>query len=657
MIGIDLGTTNSCVALRGPFGDVESVAVATGPRPPYDTVLRTAVLNPQQDRALIGQEAFNRAASQRLTAEDRYLESFKPYLDQQKLRTRVPVEVKVGFVYDPMTQSTVQKTATRTLWVGGRYTREELIQSTAHIFSHLLQAAQDAGGDLDEIWLGMPVSFSGCARKRLVSALMRAWDDRGRALFGGLRDVLDRVRFVLEPVAVAAAPLGEALDLADRETVLVFDHGGGTLDLSLISFERRPEFEQPVPVRELAAVGSADVAGQAIDLHFREHLDRLPAFATATQGRRTHAVDAFVEECKQRLSTEPTAEAWPNVFVERDDLERAISPVLDKIEQLVRTVVSLGDRGPEDIDRVVMTGGSSLIPAVQQRVQSIFGHLDEYRLLRYDPSDRRGVESAITEVAKGLVSFGDRVARQGFFEQVALWDIDLAVGAKRGMQRILRRGKPYERDTDGSPMLELRIPIEPVRGQGTSLGLYEDQLGPRFMFGLSDLPPLPQGGELRVALRPEALLPSMKLIGPDGRVVLREIRDPACKSEWLAQADVQAMSEELLRRYFKDDADYHPVNGYLRFESSPLVRPLRIGDLVEWCPATDGVGPRRKLRHCRGELERMRNIRTGQFVEEMESLELSEYFFTLREKDGAVTSNMQGRGGSLRLSPRPWRDF
>src|SRR4051794_33968801 len=99
MIGIDFGTTNSCVAVRAGFGDVEAVAVATGPRPPYDTVLRTAVLNPEQAQAPIGQEAINRAR-QGLSTDDRYLESFKPYLDEQKLRTRVAVEVKLGSVYD-----------------------------------------------------------------------------------------------------------------------------------------------------------------------------------------------------------------------------------------------------------------------------------------------------------------------------------------------------------------------------------------------------------------------------------------------------------------------------------------------------------------------------------------------------------------------------
>jgi hypothetical protein len=306
---------------------------------------------------------------------------------------------------------------------------------------------------------------------------------------------------------------------------------------------------------------------------------------------------------------------------------------------------------------VVTTGGSSLIPAVQRRIGTIFPHLDEYRLLRYDPTDRGGVESAITEVAKGLVHFGDRVAAQGFFEQIALWDVDLSIGGRRGLRRVLHRGTPYQRDVAGSPELQLNVPLDPLPGQGTSLGLYENQLGPRFMFGLSDLPPLPEGTKLQVVLRPEALLPAMRVVGPDGRVLLREIRDPRRKSEWLAEADVPAMGEERLVRYFEEDADYHPINGYNAFESSPLVRRLRVGDLVEWCVDTDGAGPGRSLARVSGELTRIRNIATGGYVQEMASMELSDYVFSITDRKTATTFPRRGEAGALRLSPRPWKEF
>ena len=656
MIGIDLGTTNSCVAVRRAFGEVDALAVATGPRPPYDTVLRTAVLNPQGDRPAVGQEAVNRAELITDDAQDRYLVSFKPYLDEQRLRTRVPVQVHVGWIFDPMLDCMIEKTATQTMWLGGQYTRDEVIGASTHVLSHLLQQAAADGDDLREIWLGTPVSFSSCARKRLIAALAGAWDRDGRPIFSGYRDVLARVRFVLEPVAVAAGALRDALHVADRENVLVFDHGGGTLDLSLIAFERRPEFEHPVPVRELSALGSSKVAGQALDLHFRESLDRLPAFAKATSGLRPHRVNAFVEQCKQELSSELTGEAWPGVEVDRATFETAVAPVLDEIERLLRTAVDLAELQPSEIDRVVMTGGSSLIPAVRRRVAAVFSQLDEYRLLRYDPRDRGGVERAITEVARGLVDFGDRVATQSFFQQVTLWDLMVTEGGQAGMRRVLDRGTAYKRDREGNPALRLRIPLRPTREGATSVGLYEDQLGPRFMFGLADLPPLPQGGELRVTLRPDALLPGMDVVGPDGRVVLREVRDSPNAAERRGAADVSAMGEERLAAYFAEDADYDPVNGFRLFRSAPLVRPLRMGDLVEWCSVGNGGGRSHRFERYRGEIKKIKDIATGQPVDAMSSLELRDYVFTISEAGTATARKVRGECGAIRLSPHPWKD-
>jgi hypothetical protein len=95
---------------------------------------------------------------------------------------------------------------------------------------------------------------------------------------------------------------------------------------------------------------------------------------------------------------------------------------------------------------------------------------------------------------------------------------------------------------------------------------------------------------------------------PDGR-------DSIDRSDWRGQADVMHMSEDQLTRYFAEDADYHPIAGYKRFESSPLVRRLRVGDLVEWCQDVDGAGPGRRLSRCRGEVVRIRDIESGEFVD------------------------------------------
>ncbi len=332
--------------------------------------------------------------------------------------------------------------------------------------------------------------------------------------------------------------------------------------------------------------------------------------------------------------------------------------MLDEIDVILRQAVQLAGLQPGEVDRVVMTGGSSLIPAVQRRVAGVFGHLDEYRMLRYDPRDRAGVERAITEVARGLVDFCDRVATQSFFQQVTLWDLMVTEGGRPGLRPIVNRGTAYRRDQHGNPEFHVRVPLQPSSGAATSVGLYEDQLGPRFMFGLADLPPLPQGGELRVTLRPDALLPGMEVVGPDGRVVLREIPDSPNAAERLGKADVWTMSEERLAAYFAEDADYDPVNGFHLFRSAPLVRPLRKGDLVEWCSVSNGNGAGRSRRfdRYRGEIRTIKDIATGKPVDAMSSLELGDYVFTLSEAGTATSRKVRGECGAIRLSPHPWKD-
>jgi hypothetical protein len=658
VIGIDFGTTNSCVALLTPQGEVHAVSVENDARIPYNTILRSAVLNPESGRPVIGHEAVARADTRRRSG-DRYLVSFKPLLDDQQLRTKLVREVRGGAVYDQLLQCMLDVSRYETVWVGGEFTRDELLSSSRLLLNRLLQAASDAGGDLDQIWMGLPVVFSSCARKRLLRALADATDEKGKPFFAGYQDVLQRVRFVLEPVAVAAAPMRDASSTKERETVLVFDHGGGTLDLCLVEFGSRPGFGHPVPVRQLDAYGSRDVAGRAIDLAFRAYLEQDGAFQRATKGFPSYTVDGLVEERKIALSTRPEIEpGLLGVPTTQADFEAASRPILDRIERIVGESLIRAGLTVTDVDRVFMTGGSSLSPCVQARVEAMFSHLDEYRFLAYDPKSRDDVESALTEIAKGLVSFGDQFAGREIFEQVVLWDVEMSMAGQPSMLPVARRGEPYGSGPDGKPELKRVVPVPPVPGEGTSFGLYEDQLGQRFVFGLADVPPLPSGAQLEVRLRPEELVPRLRLLDPNGDPVCGEPGSRAWKQTAPVQADLMhGLTEMDLAQYFDEDAEYLPVMGYQHFECAPLVRPLRKGDLVEWARDKDGPGEGRAIDRRRGEVLRIRHIDSGEMVDQMSDLELADYVFDIAEKETATLHRVKGRNGSLRLSPRPWKDF
>jgi hypothetical protein len=151
---------------------------------------------------------------------------------------------------------------------------------------------------------------------------------------------------------------------------------------------------------------------------------------------------------------------------------------------------------------------------------------------------------------------------------------------------------------------------------------------------------------------------ALRLLDPGGKPVRGEDGSHAWKDGSPVQADLMhGIGEMDLAEYFDQDAEYLPVLGYQHFESSPLVRPLRIGDLVEWARDTDGAGAGRDIQRKRGELQRIRHIESAEFINHMEDLDLEAYVFDIAEKDTATRHRVKGRAGSLRLSPRPWRDF
>lgn len=655
MIGLDFGTTNSCVAIRTALGDVEAVSVATGNEPPYDTVLRTAVLDPDDLQPAIGHDALQRARA----GAGQAMVSFKPFLDEHQLRRREARLVLSEHRFDPMEQAEVQDARPVSVWVGDRnsYTREQLIGGSAAILGHLLRAAVEAGGDPSELWLGVPVSFSSYARQRLLTALRTVTDATGKPFYSGYREVLESVRFLLEPVAVAAGPvMSEAFEPRDRETVLVFDHGGGTLDLSLVVYEWDGQFSCLMPRRELGAQGSRDVAGRSLDSAFRDALSKRADFATKVGSYPDYVVDEFVETCKIRLSDRDAAYALPGVLVSRDEFSAAVAPVLEEIAALVERVVADAGLTTADIDRVVMTGGSSLVPVVQRRVAELFPALDEYHLLAYDPTSADDTEVAITEVARGLCAFAQAVSDEQSLQQVVLWDVDLVASGAGDMLRVAQRGEAYGTSRDGSPRLTRRVRVPSRRGQGTSFGLYENQLGHRYLFGLAEAPALPEGASLEVEFRPDRITPVLRLLDSRGAVMERDTVIGGCwPSEAHTDADLLALNDEKeLDEYFDRDALYLPARGFRRFECSPLVRPLREQDLVEWAIDPDGDGPRRDVRRYRGQV--LEIYHQGERVSEMASLMLVEHRFRILRENGAVVL-LEPEAGQLRLAARPGKDY
>jgi len=549
MIGIDFGTTNSCAAFDDPFGAVRTASARPVNTPPYDAIIATAVLDPLGKTPVIGVEAQERA---NLGDQAPFLDSFKPLMDYLRLRERRRIAVADQLVYSPVEQGDKHVTKYGWIDVGGPFTRDQIVAGAAAIMARLITCCRDEGAGDERVLLGLPITFSSRSRKRMIDALRRT------AQLGGYHDLLRRVRFVREPVAAAAAAAYEGYDFADREVVLVFDHGGGTLDLCLVEFQRIPGFDAPMPVRELAVGGDADVAGRAMDQALVRELQFDPETARAA---------------KQALSTRPeyviVTEAG-DVEVTQELLARAVRPVLATITSELERVCSTAGLQTTDVDRVLMTGGSSLMPVVQDTVAACFPHLDEYRLRRYDPADDGDVERAITEVAQGLVY----VALDNTIEQIVHWDVQLSSSEHPDFTTVAKRGTPYGRNEEGEPELVITQDIEDLHNDGMSFGVYEHQLDYDFVFGLAEVPPQHAKTRLEIRLRPNETFPRLRLLNGAGKVVPRGPRPSGGPTDRGVEADLMALSETELEAFFRADVEYLPDARFEVFSHAPLARRL-----------------------------------------------------------------------------------
>jgi actin-like ATPase involved in cell morphogenesis len=639
MIGIDFGTTNSCAAFEDDFGVVRTVSARPVNTPPYDAILATAVLDPLGRSPIVGVEAQERAFVQ-TDGRPVFLNSFKPLMDNLRLRERRYVPVAEEIVWDPVSEGDRSILEYGWVEVGGDHSRDEIVAGAAAILSRLIVSGREQGANDDRVLLGMPVTFSSRARKRLMKALHQT------GLLGRYETVLRRARFVKEPVAAAAAAVYEGYDFDDREKVLVFDHGGGTLDLCLIEFARVPGFDAPMPVRELGAGGHRDVAGVAMDVAIANELRFDLEINRALETLDARLVNERVRAAKQALSTRPAytfVTQAGDVEVTEDLLRRAIRPLLATMTRELERVCAAANISPREVDRVLMTGGSSLMPAVQDTVAAFFDHLDEYHLRRYDPADDGDVERAITEVAQGLV----RMALDDTIEQIVHWDIELSTSEHPEFVTLARRGTPYGRGDDGEPELLVDYPVNDANRDGMSFGIYENQLDRHFVFGLAQVPPTAGETCLEVRLRPNEAFPRLRLLDGGGAVVPRGERPSGTAAERRVEADLLGLDEEELDDFFEVDVEYLPDVRFANFTHAPLSRRLKVDDHVEWTSVDD----KGRVTRRRGIIARV--VRRDDYADlrEMTSWDLREFEFHIKT-EGAATFRVRTNHGYIRLAPK-----
>lgn len=301
---------------------------------------------------------------------------------------------------------------------------------------------------------------------------------------------LEVMRIINEPTAAA---LAYGLDREDMHTVLVWDLGGGTFDVSILElgegvFEVRAvsgdtwlggdDFDQRLA--ELLALEYRSQYGAAVPLDDRVAWQRLREGAERAKIELSTASEARVGLCLGRAAA---GSGRLVASITRGQLEEATSDLVQRL--LAPTRQALADAGlvPEDLDRVILVGGATRMPAVRAAAREWLGK-EPYRYI--DPDEVVAVGAAIQA---GVLT--------GTVKRVALLDViplSLGLETQGGLfARIIPRNTPLPasesrvfttaRDNQAS------VSIHVLQGEREQ-AFYNISLGE---FQLEGIPPLPRG--------------------------------------------------------------------------------------------------------------------------------------------------------------------
>jgi molecular chaperone DnaK len=348
IIGIDLGTTNSVVAImegREPKVIVNEEGSRTTP---------SVVAWDEKGEVLVGQIAKRQA----VTNPENTIFSAKRFIGRrfeevQEETKRVPYKVVRASNGDSV------------FVVRGKQTTPPEV--SARILMKLKKAAEDYLGEkVSEAVITVPAYFNDAQRQ--------ATKDAGR--IAGL----EVKRIVNEPTAAA---LAYGLDKKKDEVIAVYDFGGGTFDISIL--EVGDNVVQVISTNGDTHLGGDDIDNLIIDWMLAE-FKKSNAVDLRNDKMALQRLKEAAEKAKIELSSvQETGINLPYVTVgaggpmhldmrlSRAKLEQMITPLVERSMEPVRKALADAKKSPKDIDEVVLVGGSTRVPLVQETVKKFFG--------------------------------------------------------------------------------------------------------------------------------------------------------------------------------------------------------------------------------------------------------------------------------------------
>ena len=350
IIGIDLGTTNSCVAvIEG--GDPMVISNQEGSRTTPSVVAFT-----DKGERLVGQIARRQA----ITNSENTIYAVKRLIGRRFTDPEVKKDIDI-------VSYKIVKAKNEDAWVKARDKDYSPAEISAMILQKMKQTAEDYLGEkvVDAV-ITVPAYFNDSQRQ--------ATKDAGK--IAGL----EVKRIINEPTA---ASLAYGLEKKKDEKIAVFDLGGGTFDISIL--------ELGDGVFEVKSThGNTHLGGEDFDQRVIEYL--------ADEFKKDQGIDLrsdrmalqrlkeAAEKAKMELSSSPetdvnlpfiTADASGpkhlNIKLTRAKLEKLVEDLIDMVEQPCKTALADAGLNPSDVNEVILVGGMTRMPRVQQKVKEIFG--------------------------------------------------------------------------------------------------------------------------------------------------------------------------------------------------------------------------------------------------------------------------------------------
>jgi molecular chaperone DnaK len=350
VIGIDLGTTNSCVAVM-EGGEPVVIANTEGTRTTPSMVAFT-----ESGERLVGQQAKRQA----VTNPENTLFAIKRLIGRKFDSDAVKKDIKIS-------PFKIIKADNGDAWVEVRGKQYSAPEISAMILQKMKKTAEDYLGEtVTDAVVTVPAYFNDSQRQATKDA----------AKISGL----NLLRIINEPTAAA---LAYGLDKKEEEKIAVFDLGGGTFDISILelgdgvfevkstngdTFLGGEDFDQLI----IDYVADEFKKEQGIDLRSdKMALQRLKEGAEKAKCELSSSMETDIN--LPFITADASGPKHLNIKLSRAKLESICSKLLNQLTGPCKTAIKDAGLSASDIDDVILVGGMTRMPAVQAKVQEIFG--------------------------------------------------------------------------------------------------------------------------------------------------------------------------------------------------------------------------------------------------------------------------------------------